>query len=161
MREMAGMKSDDPDFIDKLIAQVDAEEAELKMLRRFHNEVGAALANENAGDIKHLLAASALGKHTTIIGRKRYEQLLKAEEKLRQPESHHNKRPWAWAVVDPNERLRNTDGDKVDRLICWDWEQAVYHQEFAADECEEGDEQPYIIELFPASRHSPDRAENG
>jgi hypothetical protein len=77
------MNIDDPNFTDRIIEQVDQEEAELAMLRNFHNEVRAALASENAGSIEHLLAASAIGKHTTIIGRKRYEQLLKAEEASR------------------------------------------------------------------------------
>ena len=76
------MDSDQPDFIDKLIAKVDAEEAELKMLREFHNEVGAALANEKAGDIEHLLATVMLGKHTTVIGRGRLKQLNQAETDL-------------------------------------------------------------------------------
>lgn len=65
------------------------------------------------------------------------------------------KYPWAWAVVDPNERLRNSDGEKVDMLICWDRDDAVHWQEIAADECEAGDELPYIVDLFPAAKATP------
>ncbi len=69
-----------PDFdpgIDKIIAEVEAEASELKMLRNFYNEVGAAVANEGPHTVEHLLATSALGKQTTIIGRERLKALMR------------------------------------------------------------------------------------
>ncbi len=72
----------EPGFIDNVIAQVDAEEVELKMLRDFHNEVSAAVASEDAGNIEHLIATSSLGKHTTLIGRRAYELLKQRSENI-------------------------------------------------------------------------------
>lgn len=58
--------------------------------------------------------------------------------------------PWAWAVCDPNRRLRNSDGDRVDRLICWDFEQAQHLLEDAVDAGSPEDEyKAGIEELFP------------
>jgi len=58
--------------------------------------------------------------------------------------------PWAWAVVDPNNRLRNQDGNKIDRLICWDYENAQWFRDDANDKREEGEEQSaHIVPLYP------------
>src|SRR5437868_14861524 len=58
--------------------------------------------------------------------------------------------PWAWAVCDPNKRLRNADGDCVDRLICYDYEQAQHILQDAQDAGVAEDEATAkIVELFP------------
>lgn len=62
--------------------------------------------------------------------------------------------PWAWAVVDPNNRLRNQEGDKVDHLVCWCQQQAHDVCVNAIDKCEEGDPEPYIVPLIPATSHA-------
>lgn len=61
-----------------------------------------------------------------------------------------SKEPWAWAVVDPNGRLHNEDGDQVDRLICWDRDSADFILDYAMDRLEEGREKPFIVSLYPA-----------
>lgn len=57
--------------------------------------------------------------------------------------------PWAWAVVDPNERLRDQEGDRVSRLICWDPDDADHFLDCAREGLEAGDEQPSIVPLYP------------
>jgi hypothetical protein len=68
--------------IDRVIAQVEEEEAELQMLRNFRNEVQAALASEGPHNVEHLMAVSALGKQTTVIGRRRLEMLREVNADL-------------------------------------------------------------------------------
>ncbi len=44
------------------------------------DEIRTAVANERAGNLEHLIATAMIGKHTALIGRKRHEQLVAAEQ---------------------------------------------------------------------------------
>ena len=69
------------------------------------NEIQAELASEGPRTIEHLLAVSAIGKHTTVVGRKRLEKLHETEAAfdavLKDRES----------LVQENDRLRQRLGE--------------------------------------------------
>lgn len=48
------------------------------------NDLAFQLSRSGAGTIEHLLACGAIGNHTTVIGKSRYEELKEAERVLRE-----------------------------------------------------------------------------
>jgi len=98
--------------------------------------------------------SACLKEHTELseaVKRAGYRAVRFNKELRIIPVDGTNQGAWAWAVVDPNNRLRNSDGDKVDTLICWDRDMAVSIRDDAEDDMEEGEEQkPYIVDLVPA-----------
>jgi hypothetical protein len=63
--------------------------------------------------------------------------------------------PWAWAIVDPNERLRSQDGEPVETLITWCGVAADSFLSDAIEAMNEGDAEPYIVPLYPREQPAP------
>lgn len=72
---------------DRLRDANESLQARLRELESFHNEVGAAIANEGPHTIEHLLATASLGKCTTVIGRLRLKTLATAEQRAEAAEA--------------------------------------------------------------------------
>lgn len=56
---------------------------------------------------------------------------------------------WAWAVVDPNRRLRNQDGESVGSRVFCSEKAAKACLDEAIVKLEEYDEEPSLVPLYP------------